>query len=135
MSLQSISYLKQQAALLNINLGKDDLSRDDIVLLLCKNTLTAITNALFDNDINLGEIKKAIIRDILIKDVNSMINLLRNYKGKNRRGISAACKELDQAYITLTSSLLEFNNSEKRIELLVRSRNSLSIAKNKLSHI
>lgn len=133
------SYLEQQAKLLKINLEDENLSKNEDSLRLYKGTLIAITESLFDDDQDLGDIPKMTIKEVLRKDVNKIINGLRNYSGKNRKGIKTAWSHLDKAVISLsTASKLFSDDAEKieaRVALLVQSRNSLLEAIKQLTHI
>lgn len=81
-SATNTSYLKQQADFLGIDLTTQNFTSSEQRLVLCRDTLAALTNAL--SETNLTQIERDFLKDVVIKDIDQMIRILRNHPGEEK---------------------------------------------------
>ena len=99
---------------------------------VCFLTLADFISLLYDPDTNLAtDITENFINDVMRKDFNKIINVLRRYRGaENRGGVKDAKKSMDTAlrYLYSALSALKKRNEDKLVRSLIECRGFLETA-------
>lgn len=107
-------------------------------LLVAYMTISDYLELFYDEDINLKQdISPEYIRDVVLRDFNKIVNSLRRYKGKDRRGITEARENMDAILHLLYDLPTESDPLylERQAKALLACRRHLELAHGQLGHL